>query len=88
MPANSALTFDTAATYEIRIQGYLDENWVDYLSSVIIRVEHEPRAAPVTVITGKFQDQAALVGALSGLYSLGMPLLSVQCIGYGSDELA
>jgi len=56
MPASSALTLDTSATYEIRIQGYLDENWADCFSSVSIRIEHEPDTAPVTVIAGKFQD--------------------------------
>jgi hypothetical protein len=34
------------------------------------------------VITGEFQDQAALAGALNLLYDLGLPLLSVGCIGF------
>lgn len=88
MPASSALTLDASATYEIRIQGYLDENWADCFSSVSIRVEHEPNTAPVTVIAGKFQDQAALAGALSLLYDLGLPLLSVECVGVEPDRLA
>ena len=82
MPSNKGLTLDTSATYEIRIQGYLGESWSDYMTAVNIRVQNQPNEAPVTVVTGEFQDQAALAGALNLLYSLGLPLLSVACIGF------
>jgi hypothetical protein len=88
MPATEALTTDSAARYEIRLQGNLDQHWADYLDTVSIRVECQPGAAPVTVVTGEFQDQAALAGALSFLYELGLPLLSVECIGVAPDRLA
>jgi hypothetical protein len=82
MPATKGLTLDASATYTIRIQGYLGESWIDYLDGVSIQVQSRPDEAPVTVVTGEFQDQAALAGALGFLYDLGLPLLSVECIGF------
>lgn len=87
MPTTKALTTDSVARYEIRLQGYLDQRWTDYMDTVSIRVESQPGAAPITVVTGEFQDQAALAGALSLLYDLGLPLLSVACIDVEPDKL-
>jgi len=42
-------------------------------------VESEGEDPPVTTLTGKL-DQAALHGLLRRLYSLGLPLISVNCI--------
>ncbi len=80
MPSDKSLMLDTSATYVIRIQGYLDERWSDSMSAASIRVESQANGSPVTTITGEFQDQAALAGALGVLYDLGLPLLSVECI--------
>jgi hypothetical protein len=87
MPANHRLTLDAAATYEIRLQGSLDERWSDYMGGASIRVQRQPDGSPITVVTGEFQDQAALAGALSFLYDLGLPLLSVACIDVASNNL-
>ncbi|MEZ4768274.1 MAG: hypothetical protein R2844_07600 [Caldilineales bacterium] len=74
------LTLDTKASYTIRVQGYLDESWSDRLSGVAISLQSRPNEAPVTLLIGEFQDQAALSGVLNTLYDLGLPLLSVQCL--------
>lgn len=87
MPTPKALTTDSAARYEIRLQGFLDPGWADRLDVASIQVESQPGAAPITVVTGAFQDQAALAGALSLLYDLGLPLLSVACIDIEPDKL-
>ena len=57
------LTLDSPATYQIVIKGYLDQSWADYVGDVTIRVQSQPDEPVVTVITGEFQDQAALAGA-------------------------
>jgi hypothetical protein len=44
-----------------------------------ITVECEGEDPPVTILTGKL-DQAALHGLLRRLYSLELPLISVNCI--------
>jgi hypothetical protein len=74
------LTFDTAAVYQIGVQGYLDKSWSDRMNGVDIRVQDLPDAAPVTLLTGRFVDQAALAGVLSTLYDLGFPLLNVELL--------
>ena len=43
-----------------------------------ITVESEGDAPPVTTLTGTIADQAALQGLLRRLYSLGLPLMSVN----------
>ena len=80
MPGKKRLTIDSPATYELRLQGRLDQRWSEYLGGAEIRVDSPPDEAPVTVVTGRFQDQAALAGALNLLYDLGLPLLSVECL--------
>lgn len=81
MAAQRGLRLETPAVYEIRVQGALDSSWFDRLGGVEILVERSPDAAPVTMLAGRFVDQAALAGALNLLYDLGFPLLSVQCVG-------
>ncbi|MFZ2362202.1 MAG: hypothetical protein WA040_22875 [Anaerolineae bacterium] len=80
MPSKKRITIDSPAAYELRLQGRLDQRWSEYLGGVEIRVESAPDEAPVTVVIGRFQDQAALAGALNLLYDLGLPLLSVECL--------
>lgn len=87
MPTTKVLTTDSAARYEIRLQGSLDQRWADFLDAASIRVESQPGEAPITVVVGEFQDQAALAGALGFLYDLGMPLLSVERIDVEPDKL-
>ena len=81
MTAQRGLKLETAAVYEIRVQGYLDRSGFDRIANAEIRVENTSDGAPVTVFTGPFIDQAGLAGALNLLYDLGFPLLSVQCLG-------
>jgi hypothetical protein len=72
-------TLDRPTTYQIRVPGELDESWVDWVAGMTITVESEGEDPPVTILTGTV-DQAALHGVLRRLYSLGLPLISVNCI--------
>ena len=73
------LTLDQPATYHIKVPGELDESWSDWLAGMTMAVESEGEDPPVTTLTGTV-DQAALHGVLRRLYSLGLPLISVNCI--------
>ena len=53
--------------------------WSDWIQGMTIAVESEGEDPPVTILTGTV-DQAALHGVLRRLYSLGLPLISVNCI--------
>jgi hypothetical protein len=73
------LTLDQPVTYQIRVPGELDESWSEWVGGMTITVDSEGDDPPVTALTGAL-DQAALQGVLRRLYSLGLPLISVNCI--------
>ena len=73
------LTLDRPATYQIKVPGELDQSWADWGQQISITVNREGDIPPVTTLTGTF-DQAALQGLLRRLYSLGLPLISVNYI--------
>jgi hypothetical protein len=74
------LTVHGPATYRIRVQGVLDENWSEYYGGMTIQAKIEPDQPPVTTLTGQLLDQAALMGVLNRLYGLCLPFLSVECL--------
>jgi len=88
MTAKKKLTLDSPARYEIRIQGALDESWKEYFSVVTMEVQNRPDEPPLTIAICEFIDQAALTGTLSYVYNMGLPLLSVECIGIELDAPA
>lgn len=72
------------ATYRIQVQGLLDETWSDRLGGMAITTTSDPNGSPVTILSGRLRDQAALLGVLNALYDpLHLPLLSVE---YLADE--
>jgi len=83
--AKQKLTLDRPATYQIKVPGHLDESWSDWAGGMTITVESEGEGPPVTTLTGTL-DQAALQGLLRRLYSLGLPLISVDCVDCGQDR--
>lgn len=68
------------ATYRIHVQGAIDQSWADYFGDMIIHMEIDPDEYPVTTMTGQFHDQSALLGVISHLVDLGLPLLMMQYI--------
>ena len=73
------LTLDRPATYQIRVPGHIGERPADWIAGMTTAVEYEAEDVPVTILTGTV-DQAALLGLLRRLYSLGLPLISVVCV--------
>jgi len=65
--------------YQIKVPGKLDENWPDWAGEMTVTVVSDQTGLPVSTLIGTL-DQAALLGLLRRLYSLGFPLLSVVCI--------
>ena len=68
------------AIYRIHVQGELDPSWSDYFGDVIIQMGVDPGEYPVTKMTGQFHDQSALLGVISRLVDLGLPVLMMQYI--------
>lgn len=77
--ALNGLTMDGAAVYRIRFQGALDETWRRDLGADWT-IQFDDSAPESTTITGVMRDQAALIGLLSSLYDVGLPLLQLECL--------
>jgi len=65
--------------YQIIIAGRPSENWTDWVEIFEIQIETDSLGLVTTTLTGAV-DQAGLIGMLRQLYSLGYPLMSVNCI--------
>ena len=75
------LTLDRQATYQIKAPGHLDEGWADWAGEMTVTVGSDEDGLPITTMTGAL-DQAALLGLLRRLYSLGVPVISVVCVDF------
>lgn len=83
MPHTHRLRVDQPAHYRIRVQGWVDDRWADWLGGLTLAREGESDSA-ATILTGAVTDQSALVGLLQQLCNLGFPVLSAAQIEGGS----
>ena len=60
--------------YQIRIQGHLDETWIDWFTPLAAVNEENGEAT----LTGAVRDQAELHGLLDRVFDLNLTLLSVS----------
>ena len=74
------------ATYQIRVQGVLTQDWSDRLGGMAINAAGQDSEAPVTTLSGRLLDQAALCGILNTLYDMRLPLLSVECEDWEDED--
>ncbi len=79
------LTMDQPVIYQIRVPGVLSKDWSNWSMKMEVNIEIAVKRAPITTLTGKL-DQAALLGLLRQLNSLGLPLISVICIENSFEE--
>ena len=66
------------ATYEIKVQGWLDESWSDWFDDMNVVPEVTVEGTTITKLTGIVVDQAALLGLLRRLHNLHLRLVSVN----------
>ena len=76
--AKCNLSLDQQATYEIKVPGVLQRRLTDMNEKILITVSNDGNL-PVTTLTVTL-DQAGLHGLLRRLYSLGLPLISINCV--------
>ena len=81
----SIFTLAQPITYQIKIAGRLNKNWSDWNMNMDIEIATDPSGLATTTLIGTV-DQAALIGLLRQLYSLGFPLISVNCIPIKGKE--
>jgi hypothetical protein len=77
----NSISRDHAATYRIEVQGALDPSWAETYGDLHLERRLNGDGIAITMITGELPDQAALAGLLGVTFMLGMPLLSVACLG-------
>jgi hypothetical protein len=73
------LTLVRPVPYQIKVPGHLDTMWSDWGEDTTVTVGNDDDGLPITTLTSTM-DQAALHGLLRRLYSLGVPLISVNLI--------
>ncbi len=71
-------TFDRPGNYRIRVEGALNESWSERLGGMYITQNIRGDQKMVATLVGLMRDQAELVGVLTTLYELHLPLLSVE----------
>ena len=70
--------------YQIRVEGRIGPRWLAWFDGLAISTAHEERtgqadeAFAITTLTGVLPDEAALMGLLQKLYTLGLPLVEVK----------
>ena len=82
-------TVDRPATYQIRVQGMIDESWSDWFDGMAVTFDGDSDRGVITALTGEVIDQAALHGVLNRIRDLNIPLISVQLVSpeteFGED---
>jgi hypothetical protein len=73
---------DQPMIYQIKIKGYLGDQWANWFDGLEITLEKDGN----TLLTGQVIDQAALYGVLKKVRDLGMPLLSINSVGFGPQD--
>jgi len=66
-----------AQHYEIRVEGYLRNNWSDWFEGLAVSHEEDAKGEPVRTVLSGTMDQAMLHGILMRICSLSLPLVSV-----------
>lgn len=68
------------AVFCIRVEGKLGEGWSEYFGAQSMSVEVDEAGLSSTSLVSEPVDQAALLGIINRLNSLGLPLVSVECV--------
>jgi hypothetical protein len=80
------LTLFDPATYRICVQGTITPSWSADFTTMAISYTDADGLAPCTILEGRVLDQAQLIGLITQLYGLGLPLVSVLLIAPDSSS--
>jgi len=68
---------------KISVRGTIPEEWKDCLTGLQLSVMDQEH---ITILAGQIKDQTALQGILQSLYTIGLPLISINCEEPCKDE--
>ena len=74
------IAVDQPGIYRIKVQGRLSTGTQKRFDELVVSSEPNPAGVPMTTLTGKMADQAALHGFLTRIRDLGLPLISVELV--------
>ena len=74
------LKFEAPASYRIRVQGHLEDDWSARLGGMVITRAFTEDKQPMTILVGRLSDQAALSGAMNTLYERHLSVFSVELL--------
>jgi hypothetical protein len=72
--------------YRILVKGKLDLHWRDWFNGAEVILEHNKAGSPCTTLVCKVKDQAELLGILTRVNGLNLPLLQVNIIEQGGSD--
>ena len=78
--ARRKLNMYDPAVFCIRVQGELDASWCEHFGTELLTVQVDESGSPATTLISEPVDQSALIGMINHLNSLGIPLISVECL--------
>jgi len=73
----------TALTYEVRVDGHLDDHWAAWLGDLTLTRNDDA----TTTLKGPIADQAQLHGVLARLRDMGATLLSLRTLDGARTEV-
>jgi hypothetical protein len=70
-------SFSGPGEYQIVVQGHLDDGLSYWFEGLTVRTGYGEDGTPITMLGGRFVDQAALHGVLATIRDLNLPLISL-----------
>jgi hypothetical protein len=72
--------------YQIRVQGWIGERWANWFDGLAMDHQGTEDASPITVLTGRVVDQAALRSLLNRMWDLNLTVISLTRIEADADQ--
>lgn len=85
-PDTFVLEFDGPAIYKITVQGLISKRLSENFAGMQITTEQQKNSGPITILTGRVQDQAELAGVLNSLYETHVSIISVENLSKKTGE--
>ena len=70
--------------YQFKLKGHLGQQWLNWFEGLTVTLEEDGN----TLLSGSVIDQSALHGILKKIRDLGMPLISVNSVETGAQDVS